>query len=94
MDNDLMARRLRPPSETPRPQNGHSPLPSDTPPWAATPDSGAEVPGADVPWDRPQAEAWPPVGTDDEPLAGVWPPAPAVEQTPAAETPAAGPPAS
>ena len=70
MDNDLMARRLRPPSEPPRPQNGHSPLPPETPPWATLPESGAEVP-----WDRPAPEPWPP--TTGEATADPWDAAPA-----------------
>jgi len=77
MDNDLMARRLRPPSEPPRPQNGHSPLPLETPPWAALPDSGAEVP-----WDRPAPEQWPP--TTEETTANAWDAAPVTHGWPAA----------
>ncbi|HEY5488875.1 MAG TPA: hypothetical protein VIK00_03475, partial [Candidatus Limnocylindrales bacterium] len=77
MDNDLMARRLRPPSEPPRPQNGHSPLPLETPPWAALPDSGAEVP-----WDRPAPEQWPP--TTEETTANTWDAAPATHAWPTA----------
>jgi hypothetical protein len=63
MDNDLMARRLRPPSQ-PTSQNGQSaqpPSPWDVPPTDdppfAPPDPAAR---ADVPWDRPAPEAWPP----------------------------------
>src|SRR4051794_5103133 len=84
MDNDLMARRLRPPSEPPRPQNGHhSPLPIETPPWAVTTDT-ADV-REEVPWDRPQEEPWPPATTDDQPVADVWPPVPAQVYEPPAE---------
>ena len=80
-----MARRLRPPSEPPRAQNGHSPLTPEPAPWTAVSDANGEVP-----WDRPAAEAWPP--TTDEatadiwdaaPVTHAWPPAPATtEQTP------------
>jgi hypothetical protein len=55
VDNDLMARRLRPPSEPVRPQNGHSPLGFDDAPWAPNYDLRS-----DVPWDRPEDEPWPP----------------------------------
>ena len=69
-----MARRLRPPSEPPRPQNGHSPSTSDAPPWAASANKAAEVP-----WDRPADEPWPPTQDADagtvqaaEPTAEIW----------------------
>jgi len=65
MDNDLMARRLRPPSQPPSPQasphaspqNGQ-PQPIEAGPgqdWdePITPDPAAR---ADVPWDRPAPE--------------------------------------
>ena len=87
MDNDLMARRLRPPSQ-PAPANGQptqppSPwdvplapdgefaatdgqLPQQDPPFA--PPDGAWGPDpqarADVPWDRPDPEPWPPAEQD------------------------------
>ena len=72
-----MARRLRPPSEPPRPLNGHSPLPPEPAPWAAAPDAHAEVP-----WDRPAAEPWPP--TTDEATADLWEAAPATHSWPPA----------
>ena len=88
MDNDLMARRLRPPSQ-PTPQSGQSDQPGQPPsPWdVPLADDGSFAPSepqppqndppfappdplarADVPWDRPAPEAWPPTeesGTDD-----------------------------
>jgi len=80
MDNDLMAQRLGPPSEPPRPQNGHSPWQSATPPWAAAPVSADAVP-----WDRPEPELWPPAALEDERTVELWPPA----TTPAASAPTA-----
>ncbi|HUP82782.1 MAG TPA: hypothetical protein VM284_01165 [Candidatus Limnocylindria bacterium] len=86
MDNDLMARRLRP--SQPTPQNGQSQPPPPPSPWDVplTDDGGSFAPAdsqrpqndppfepphpasrADVPWDRPAPEAWPPsedAGTD------------------------------
>ncbi len=70
MDNDLMARRLRPPSEPPKPQNGNSSFGSGQSPW--TTDSEVR---ADVPWDRPADEAWPPI--DELVAERAWPPMPA-----------------
>ena len=77
-----MARRLRPPSEPPRPQNGHSPLPPEAAPWTAAPESAAEVP-----WDRPAADPWPPATEeatadlgDAAPATHPWPPAPATTE--------------
>ena len=98
MDNDLMARRLRPPYE-PTPANDQSlsqPSPWDvhladdgsfapneaTPPQQdppfAPPDPAAR---ADIPWDRPAPEAWPPAEDSGTDYSQAWsaqpaPPAP------------------
>jgi len=98
MDNDLMARRLRPPYE-PTPANDQSlsqPSPWDvqltddgsfapnaaTPPQQdppfAPPDTATR---ADVPWDRPAPEAWPPAEDSGTDYSQAWsaqpaPPAP------------------
>ena len=144
MDNDLMARRLRPPSEPLRPTNGHSPHSMDTlelpqtmqpressqpmeppewpqpmeasqppratepmqppqpsevirlpapqsaqpphaddvaeqAPWSPSPETDLR---ADVPWDRPEPEAWPPVEDRRARLAPATPrpPAPDYEE--------------
>ncbi len=69
MDNDLMARRLRPPSEPTRPQNGHSPVPPDAAPWDAAPE-----PTNQIPWDRPAQEPWPPLEAEAQAAADQWPP--------------------
>jgi hypothetical protein len=96
MDNDLMARRLRPPSQ-PSNQNGQSAQPpspwdvplADDPPFAP-PDPAAR---ADIPWDRPAPETWPPsddAGTDYQQTwsaHGV----PAASHDPQPEWPAADP---
>ena len=98
MDNDLMARRLRPPSQ-PNSSNGQQPTdqPGQQPsPWdvALTPDGQFAPPDptystqepsfappdpaarADVPWDRPAPEPWPP--TDD---SATDPDAPGMQET-------------
>jgi hypothetical protein len=87
MDNDLMARRLRPPSQ---PNAGQPAQPSS--PWDvsltsagdfAPPDDGAPpqdppffpsdpAARADVPWDRPAPEVWPP--SDDQAPSQQTPP--------------------
>ena len=104
MDNDLMARRLRPPSQ-PTAHNGASGQPGKPPsPWDvsltedgsfappqpqvpendppfAPPDPEAR---ADVPWDRPAPEAWPPTEDSGTDYPQTWA---AVGGTPAAHDP-------
>ncbi|MEP7158468.1 MAG: hypothetical protein ABI797_03500 [Chloroflexota bacterium] len=99
MDNDLMARRLRPPSQPSTPQSGQQPpepldpnQPSYQPLQPTQPDEPIQPtqPGqptpiwgqppavdpaarADIPWDRPAPEPWPP-SADDQVGFDPWAP--------------------
>jgi hypothetical protein len=80
MDNDLMARRLRPPSVPPRPANGNSQRAAAN---KALPDT--TDPRADIPWDRPADEPWPPTEEHAQ-MSQSWPPAPPAPQQPRTKT--------
>ncbi|HYI23610.1 MAG TPA: hypothetical protein VEX62_13355 [Candidatus Limnocylindrales bacterium] len=82
MDNDLMARRLRPPSEPSKSSATSStpfaPVPSALP-WETEPPAPASR--EEIPWDTPAAEAWPPDPAADEAAATAWSPSPVPTET-------------
>ncbi len=82
MDNDLMARRLRLPSEPSKPSATSSPPRAPVPsalPWETEPLAAASL--EEIPWDTPAAEAWPPDPPADGPTMASWPPKAAPSET-------------